>query len=123
MTTNSILMFPISYLGKPYVSGISGFTSNSMLESMIQNLKENIKSLTKAQETFDMKGQTTKSVATGTAIAAEEAALGLTKAVNNTPEVVSNGFTSVEKGLSESLENINKFFSGTENIASRPGGL
>lgn len=123
MTTNSILMFPISYLGKPYVSGISGFTSNSMLESMIQNLKENIKSLSKAQETFELKGQTTKSVATGTAIAVEKAALGITKAANNAPEAVSNGFTSVEKGLTESLDSINKFFSGTENIANRPGGL
>lgn len=47
-THNPLILFPITYNGKPFLTGISGFDNESILRGMITNLKRNLTDIQKA---------------------------------------------------------------------------
>ena len=93
LTHNPLLLFPINYNGKPYVSGISGFSNSSVLESMIKNLKTSVLELRKASVSLD-------SVSEGTARGAQAASAG-----TNALASAEQSIVSVAEHLSEFLGN------------------
>ena len=93
LTHNPLLLFPINYNGKPYVSGISGFTNSGVLETMIKNLKTTITELRKASVALD-------SVSEGSSRIAQTASAG-----TNTLASAEASVVSVAEKLSEFLGN------------------
>lgn len=82
LTHNPLLLFPVNYNGKPYVSGISGFTNSGILDTMIQNLKVSIKELRKASVALD-------SVSEGSSRVAETASAGTNALASGEQSIVS----------------------------------
>lgn len=41
LTRQPLMLYPVNYMGRPYVSGISGFSINSWIDSKLQNLSTN----------------------------------------------------------------------------------
>ena len=93
LTHNPLLLFPINYNGKPYVSGISGFTNSGVLDTMIKNLKTTITELRKASVALD-------SVSEGSSRIAQTASAG-----TNTLASAEASVVSVAEKLSEFLGN------------------
>lgn len=93
LTHNPLLLFPVNYNGKPYVSGISGFTNSGILDTMIQNLKVSIKELRKASVALD-------SVSEGSSRLAQTASAGTNALASGEQSIVS-----IAEKLSEFLGN------------------
>lgn len=66
LTHNPLLLFPINHKGKPYVSGITGFTNSGILETLISNLKSNIKQLRRASLALDSSSEDASLIASAT---------------------------------------------------------
>lgn len=91
LTHNPLLLFPVSYKGNPYVTGITGFTNSGVLETMMNNLKNNIKELRKASTALDSSSEGLSSLA-GAGV------IGL------------NAIASTETGVAAVAEGLSSFF-------------
>ena len=91
LTHNPLLLFPISYKGNPYVTGITGFTNSGVLETLLSNLKNNIKELRKASTALDSSSEGVSSLA-GAGV------VGL------------NAIASTETGVAAVAEGLSAFF-------------
>ena len=63
LTHNPLLLFPVNYKGNPYVTGITGFSNSGVLETLLANLKTNIKELRKASTALDTSSEGVSSLA------------------------------------------------------------
>ena len=97
LTHNPLLMFPITYNGKPYVAGISGFENNSFFEGYMTNLERNLSAYKKAAHALRATSQGTSTGATATEIGFN-AASGLTEIVANSSRAVANFIAGPAEG-------------------------
>ena len=71
-THNPLILFPITYNGKPFLTGISGFDNESILRGMITNLKRNLTDIQKASYVLNSRSDSDSFSTVASAIAAGE---------------------------------------------------
>ena len=89
LTHNPLLLFPITYNGKPYVAGMSGFENNSFFEGYMTNLERNITAYKKAAQGLRATSQGTSGGATAAEIGVNTAAT-LSKIVETSSRAVAD---------------------------------
>ena len=89
ITHNPLLLFPITYNGKPYVAGMSGFENNSFFEGYMTNLERNIASYKKAAQGLRATSQGT-STGANVSETAVNAAATLSKIVETSSRAVAD---------------------------------
>lgn len=89
LTHNPLLLFPITYNGKPYVAGMSGFENNSFFEGYMTNLERNIAAYKKAAQGLRATSQGT-STGANVAETAVNTAATLSKIVETSSRAVAD---------------------------------
>lgn len=89
LTHNPLLLFPITYNGKPYVAGMSGFENNSFFEGYMTNLERNIAAYKKAAQGLRATSQGT-STGANVAETAVNTAATLSKIVESSSRAVAD---------------------------------